>query len=297
MKHLRLIVLPLSFLLLFLVSGCTSSSEGDDDCRPTYDAAGTWSTEDTEIYDSDGEPLEEKQGTLAITQTGDSFSMETDGGEVFHGTVCGALYTFSGDLGQVQAPTGEWGNATIEGTLELFSEITFEGEYSFTWTDGSSTHTEDWEFIGAKQVSPQPSGCGEGLPLVLSNLSFPGTGTGGQSYDGFVDYQGSFEDITNPRILLKFPFTGGYTITYSFPDPTAVNCTINFRGTLPDSISGNATAFFKLVDYSGDDDGFAYNWDNNGVANVLSQTITINQIMRSIQASGTPERQATGAAS
>ena len=114
------------------------------------------------------------------------------------------------------------------------------------------------------------------MPLTLSNLSFPGTGTGGQSYDGSVDYQGSFEDITNPRILLKFPFTGGYTITYSFPDPTASNCTINFKGTLPDSISGNVIAFFKLVDYSGDDDGFVFNWDNNGVANVLSQAVTIN---------------------
>ncbi|MFC1877489.1 hypothetical protein ACFL2E_09510 [Thermodesulfobacteriota bacterium] len=283
MKRFRIFTLPLSFLLLILLFGCPPSGGGGDDgggsggdCAPSYDASGTWSTEDTKIYDSDGEPLEDKQGTLAITQTGDSFSMETDEGDTLDGTVCGAIYTFTGDFGQVQAPTGEWGTATVEGTLELTSEITFEGGYTFTWTDGSHTHTEDWEVIGAKQISPQPSGCGDGLPLTLSNLSFPGTGTGGQSYDGSVDYQGSFEDITNPRILLKFPFTGGYTITYSFPDPTASNCTIFFKGTLPDSISGNVIAFFKLVDYSGDDDGFVFNWDNNGVANVLSQAVTIN---------------------
>jgi hypothetical protein len=280
MKRYHFFIIPLSFLLIILLIGCSPSGGGgnddNDDCTPIYDATGTWSTRDTKTYDSDNEPLEDKQGTLTITQTGSNFSMETDEGDDLVGTVCGAVYTFIGDFGLVQAPTGGWGNASVEGTMELTSEITFEGEYTFTWTDGTYTHTEEWEVTGAKQVSPQPGGCGEGLPLILSNLNFPSSGTGGQSYSGSVDYQGSFEDIDNPRFLLKFPFTGGFTITWSPPDPTTTNCTIHFKGTLPDSLSGSATAFFNLVDYSGDEDGFVHNWDNNSVANILSQPVTIN---------------------
>jgi hypothetical protein len=33
--------------------------------------------------------------------------------------------------------------------------------------------------------------------------------------------------------------------------------------------------YFKLIDYSGDEDGFGYNWDNNAVSNQLSQDVTI----------------------
>lgn len=121
---------------------------------------------------------------------------------------------------------------------------------------------------------PQPSSCGEGLPLTLSDLSFPGTVTRGSYYDGSVNYQGTYEDITNPKMLSRIPYTGGHTTSVPALAPTVSNCSINFSSHIPDNLLGTGTIYFKLIDY---DDTFdtSYNWDNNAVSNELSQPITI----------------------
>jgi hypothetical protein len=197
---------------------------------PTYDATGTWSAVETETYNSDGEPLEVNHGTATISQTNSSFTLETDDGETFDGTVCGTVYTFSGSW-EMQEPGGQWGTAIMEGSVELTSETNFEGNYTFTWTNGTYIYSEKWDVVGTKQA-----GCVEGLPLTISDLSFPTTVTGGSSYDGSVAYQGSFEDIANPRMFLKIPFSGGIALTSVASAPTASNCRIHFKGIIPDDL-------------------------------------------------------------
>ena len=195
--------LSLLLFLIIIISGCPPSNgggggnggnNGDDDCTPSYDATGTWSSYDTEIYDSDEEPLEEMQGSLIITQTSNNFSMETDEGDDLNGTVCGTIYTFTGDFGQFQAPTGEWGTASVEGTMELTSEITLEGEYTFTWTDGSYTHTEDWEVVGTKQQLTDEDPCDGPVPCATTDW--------GDTYYEFFDSDGYYMQINSNGVVL-----------------------------------------------------------------------------------------------
>ena len=275
-KILRYICLSviLIFGLMTIVGtgGGGGGGDGDDDpAPPSFNATGTWATEAIKMYDSDGESIGEiEQGTMTVTQTNNSITIETDDGDTFTGTVSGAIYTFSGDLGEIQEPGGQWGTATVEGTFELTSETSLFGDYTFEWTDGSHIHTEEWDFTGTKQ-----DGCGEGLPLTISDLSFPGTVTKGLNYDGSVTYQGTYEDIANPIMFSRIPYIGGISHGIPAEAPTVSNCSMNFIGIIPVHLSGSGTIYFKLIDY---DDNFdaSYNWDNNSVSNELSQPITID---------------------
>ena len=124
-------------------------------------------------------------------------------------------------------------------------------------------------------ITPNETPCGVGLPLEISDLDFPSIVTAGSSIEGYVDYQGSYDDINNPVMALRFPTESGYVISYVLtPAPKATNdCRIHFTAAIPDEISGVGTTYFKLVDYDPDEDD---NWNNNGVSNQLSKWITID---------------------
>ena len=107
------IILVIAFGLITVI-GCSSSDDGvvppPPSPTPTFNATGTWSINATKMFDSDGESIGEvDQSTMTITQTNNSITIETDDGDTLTGTVSGAIYTFSGDLGQIQE-----GTATIE---------------------------------------------------------------------------------------------------------------------------------------------------------------------------------------
>lgn len=124
-------------------------------------------------------------------------------------------------------------------------------------------------------TTPEETPCeGGGLPLVISDLDFPNTVTSDSSALGSVAYQGSFNDIVNPVMAYRV-YTDKYTITTYLVSavPTTNNCRIIFTVSIPDEVSGTGTSQFKLVDF---DSGGSSNWDDNGVSNVLSKTVTIN---------------------
>jgi hypothetical protein len=90
--------------------------------------------------------------------------------------------------------------------------------------------------------------------------------------DGSVAYQGSYTDIANPVMALRFPTDTGVITTYRFNSTyTTSGCRINFKGSIPDDIYGTGTTLFKLVDYT----DVSNNWDENAVSNEISQTVVI----------------------
>jgi hypothetical protein len=124
---------------------------------------------------------------------------------------------------------------------------------------------------------PQPNSCGEGLPLILSILSFPMTVTAGSSYDGSVTFQGGFEDIANPRVFSMISYLGGsFQIFRSTSAPTVRNCSMDFSIHIPDDLIGTGKIYFKLIDYD-DSINILLNWSNNAVSNEISQNITVQK--------------------
>ena len=92
--------------------------------------------------------------------------------------------------------------------------------------------------------------------------------------DGFVAYQGSYTDIANPVMALRFATDTGSRTTYRFNSTyTTSGSRINFKGGIPDDISGTGTTLFMLVDYT----DASNNWDENAVSNELSQTVVITR--------------------
>jgi hypothetical protein len=488
--------------------GCGGGGGGSSDPvtpTATYDATGTWSTTAIKRYDSD-EPEtvnEVDEDTITVSQTDTNITVVTGDDFTLSGTVSDATYTFSGDLGLIQAPDGQLGRATMAGTFELTSETSMAGNYTIEWTDESHIHTEQWDFTGTKQdlssnyalayahlmyrnyenadnryqgvigindnggpiqetdivtvrmtdsggsiVNTETEGfyhqtnmlldctsgtctqsgpfddtglwgslsmlapgtydieidmesgqtlstscdyggrfslpyvsgndmladwndgdlvlswdnpdtdsawsevdqlrivvfdnngdvvlivkvpptettvtipsalvdqsatllggnslaqwevqtraydtndmnfargyssrmptepsttCGEGLPLIISNLSFPMTVIRDLNYDGSAAYQGSYEDIANPLMFSRISYPGVVITSVIIEAPTVSNCNINFVASIPEDYSGSFTIFFRLIDY---DENFSLsdNWDNNAVSNELSQLITI----------------------
>ena len=260
-KILRYISLSviLIFGLMTIVGTGGGGGDGDDDddgpAPPSFNATGTWSTEAIKMYDSDGESIGEiEQGTMTVTQTNNSITIETDDGDTFTGTVSGAIYTFSGDLGEIQEPGGQWGTATVEGTFELTSETSLFGDYTFEWTDGSHIHTEEWDFTGTKQDGPTLpvagewggiSGFGE-IELVVTPDS-----TGIESIGIIFDDFRCGNIITNGSIT----FTGSWAISNGqFTadldwTTTAGDREMNIMGTFDDS--GTYVSGTYEADYDG----------------------------------------------
>ncbi len=142
----------------------------------------------------------------------------------------------------------------------------------FTFVSGMLPYQTTFEI---NPITCKIEGCGQpGLPLKISNLDFPIVVKAGESYHGSVKYEGSFEFIANPMMLIKFSFPGGSIVVMNHSVPTASDCYIDFIGTITNKITGTGTDYFLLVDYDNSEDLF-YNWDNNGVSNKLPQQHTI----------------------
>ena len=269
--HYLCIVSVIAFGLITIVGSGGGGGGGSPTPDPTpdptcVDVSGTWNTTELVNGTDCGDGTYTNYNEFTVTQSGCNITVDAGAYGTHSGTVNGSQITYTGSYPE------EGGTTTINVNLTV-SGNSLSGSSTWTWRNGTSC-SGTTQISGTKQLV---AGCGQGLPLTISNLSFPGTGTAGQSYDGSVDYQGSFEDISNPIILLKVPFQDGTAYTRAFPDPTASNCSIDFKGTLPSTLSGTGPAYFKLVDYDSTNDDLFYNWDNNGVSNQLSQTVTISQ--------------------
>ena len=148
-------------------------------------------------------------------------------------------------------------------------------QYCYSVSAYDAAGNESGQSSQACATTPEETPCeGGGLPLVISDLDFPSTVTSDSSVLGSVAYQGSFNDIVNPVMAYRV-YTDKYTITTYLISavPTTNNCRIIFTVSIPDEVSGTGTSQFKLVDF---DSGGSSNWDDNGVSNVLSKTVTIN---------------------
>jgi chitodextrinase len=147
-------------------------------------------------------------------------------------------------------------------------------QYCYAVSAADAAGNESGRSSQACATTPEDKPCeGGGLPLSVSDLDFPSTVTRGSFVLGSVAYKGSFNDIINPVMAYRV-YTGEATITTYLlsAKPTTNNCRIIFTVSIPDDVSGTGTSYFKLVDFvSGDS-----NWDDNGVSNVVSKTVTIN---------------------
>ena len=262
----------LSVILVFslmTIAGCGGG--GDDgggvpvppDPTTCEDVSGTWNTTEVDDATGCGEGFTTHHEEYTITQSGCNITI--DGGlfGIETGTVSGSQITYTGSFPDEGGTTTGTVNLTISGN-------SLNGSSTWTWSDGTSSCSGTTTISGTKQ---QIAACGEGLPLTISDLSFPGTVTGETFYDGSVTYEGTYEDIVNPKMVSRFPVTGGYRTWWPASAPTVSNCSLNFSSRIPNLI-GTGTIYFRLIDYDEnfDDD---YNWDNNSVANELSQPITI----------------------
>jgi chitodextrinase len=118
-------------------------------------------------------------------------------------------------------------------------------------------------------------GCGTGLPLTISDLDFPDSVASETTQSGSAAYQGSFGDIDNPLVitLMMTDDTDYYSASLS-SRPVTRDCRIVFPVWIPDGLSGTGTTYFRLVDYD-ENLGLRENFENNSVANQLSQDVTI----------------------
>lgn len=169
--------------------------------------------------------------------------------------------------------------------LSTESELKIIGTFDNTGTNVSGTY-EFIEAINGPSMTcsgiwnasfSSSASCGEGFPLTISDLSFPGTVTQSETYEGSVTFQGAFEDIANPRMFARIPYSGGIMTSKGKSEPAiSDNCSLDFMEQISQYLVGTGDIYFKLVDYD-DSVDLSTNWDNNSVSNQISQKITIQQ--------------------
>ena len=157
------------------------------------------------------------------------------------------------------------------------------GDYDLTVPLDSSNSITLFAFVSGMlpyqktfKINPNTcslEGCGQGIPLKISNLNFPNVVKAGGEYSGSVDYEGSFEDIANPIMISAFPISGGTLYSWKQTPPRAASdCHIDFVAYIHSQLSVIKTIIFFIVDWD-DSKDTDYNLSNNIVSNTIVKSL------------------------
>ncbi len=122
----------LTLLVCFMLTIFSLDAVWNQCGAATYDGTGTWSYSLTNIDPPCGVWNRPEDGTVVVTQTGDSVqAVDNYNGATYTGTVSGANYTISGSY------PDEGGTTTITIVFTLTSNTSGSGTLTSYWTNGT----------------------------------------------------------------------------------------------------------------------------------------------------------------
>lgn len=141
--------------LFSVLAACGGGGDGGDDDKSgasgqSLNVAGTWDIAETKGSNNCGDPVGEKTlYSVAIQQNGNSLQLQTEGGQVFNGSI--------------QTDTVQWtGSYPEEGGITTLNELkvtvasdakSLHGSSSWTWAQGSQSCSGTTEVSGTREAS------------------------------------------------------------------------------------------------------------------------------------------------